>query len=123
MRIDKYIWCVRLKKTRSQAAKDVSAEKVKLDGEFVKSSKDVAIGQELALKRGPVWKTYEILDIPKSRVGAKLVPDLIKETTSWEDLELLESIEKENQLNRIQGLRGRPTKKIRRDLDKFRGED
>jgi len=122
VRIDKYIWCVRLKKTRSLASKEVNADKVKLNGAFVKGSKDVSIGHTIALKHGPVWKTYEILDIPKSRVGAKLVPELIKETTPWADLELLESIEQENRLNRLQGLRGRPTKRDRRDLDQFKGD-
>ncbi len=116
---------MRLKKTRSLASKEVAAEKVTLNDAYVKGSKDVSVGQIIGIKHGPVWKTYEILDIPKSRVGPKLVPELIKETTSWDDLELLERIEQENKQNRLLGLRGRPTKRVRRQMDKFReeGED
>ena len=123
MRIDKYIWCVRLMKTRSKSSKEVYAEKVKLNGEFVKGSKSISIGHQFSMKHGPVWRVYEVLNIPKGRVGAKLVPELIKELTPWADLELLESIERENRLNRLQGLSGRPTKRNRRDMDKFKDVD
>ncbi|NNK80617.1 MAG: RNA-binding S4 domain-containing protein [Flavobacteriales bacterium] len=120
MRIDKYIWCVRLSKTRTQASKECNSEKVKLNNDFIKSSKGVKIGDEIAVKRGPIWKSYEVISIPKSRVGAKLVSELIKETTSWEDLEILERVEMQNKQNKQQGIYGRPTKKVRRDIDRFR---
>ena len=60
-----------------------------------------------------------MLDIPKSRVGAPLVANLIKEITSEEDLKLLEELQKQNRENRLKGMLGRPTKKNRRDLDDF----
>jgi ribosome-associated heat shock protein Hsp15 len=120
MRIDKYIWCVRLNKTRTLSSKNVASDKVKLNDEFVKTSKDVKIGDEIAIKRGPIWKRYEILSIPKSRLGAKLVPEHIKETTPWSDLEIFDRVELENKMSRQQGIYGRPTKKSRRDIDRFK---
>lgn len=120
MRIDKYIWCVRLYKTRTLASKEVSSDKVKLNDEFVKTSKEVKVDDEIALKRGPIWKSYKIKGIPKSRVGAKLVSELLEETTPWADLEYLERVDRENRENRIKGLTGRPTKKRRRSIEQFR---
>lgn len=122
MRIDKYLWCVRLFKTRSQAAKKISNGGVQLNNEVIKkSAKEIAVGDVIKVRNNPIWKSFEILDIPKSRVGAKLVPDLILETTSDEDLELLRSVQKQNQQRHQMGLMGRPTKKDRRNLNDFLG--
>lgn len=122
MRIDKYLWCVRLFKTRSQAAKKISNGGVQLNNEVIKkSAKEIAVGDVIKVRNNPIWKSFEILDIPKSRVGAKLVPDLILETTSDEDLELLRSVQKQNQQRHQMGLIGRPTKKDRRNLNDFLG--
>ncbi len=120
MRIDRYIWAVRLCKTRSIASKECAAEKVKLNGVFVKGSKTVKVGDEVGVKVNPIWKTYKILDIPKSRVGAKFLPELIKETTPDLDLEMLAHVQELNRKNRFDGLRGRPTKRDRRKLDGFK---
>jgi ribosome-associated heat shock protein Hsp15 len=120
MRIDKFIWTVRLCKTRSIASKECSSEKVKLNGDFVKGSKSVKIGDEVGIKINPIWKTYKVLGIPKSRVGAKFLPDLIFETTPALDLEMLEHVQELNRKNRFDGLRGRPTKRDRRKLDGFK---
>jgi len=100
----------------------VTAEKIYLNGEPCKASKDVKPNDEVSMRMGPVWKKYLILDIPKSRVGAKLVSELIKETTAWDDLETLDRIETQNKQNRLQGLVGRPTKKVRRTIDRYREE-
>lgn len=124
MRIDKYLWCVRLFKTRSQAAKKISNGGVQLNDEIIKKpAKEIALGDTFKIRNSPIWKTYEILDIPKSRVGAKLVPELMVETTSDEDLELLRSVQKQNQQRHQMGLMGRPTKKDRRNLNDFLGGD
>lgn len=122
VRIDKFIWCARLCKTRTLASKECSSEKVKLNGDFMKTSKEVKVGDEISLKKGPIWRSYEILSIPKSRVGAKLVVELIQETTSQTDLEIMERVEAENKQNRQIGIFGRPTKKTRRVMDRFRKE-
>ena len=119
MRIDKFIWCVRLSKTRSLASKVCIADKVKLNKELVKPSKTTVTGGIVSIKVVPIWRTFKIVDIPKSRVGAKLVEQYIKEITSSEDLDLLSATNLANRQNKILGLKGRPTKKNRRDIDKF----
>ena len=120
MRIDKYIWCVRLKKTRSRATKFIEAGNVKINGEETKkASREIRIDQTFSIRAKPIWWTWKVLEIPKSRVGAKLVHDLIREITSEEDLAILEEVQRQNRENRLKGVLGRPTKKNRRDLDDF----
>lgn len=119
MRIDKYIWAVRLFKTRSLASKSCSSEKVKLNGVFVKTSKTVALNDEIAIKIIPIWRTFKVLDFPKSRVGAKLVSSYLVETTSKDDLLQLKQIQEVNRQNKVMGIKGRPTKKDRRNLDQL----
>jgi len=119
MRLDKFIWAVRLHKTRSIASKACAGEKVKLNRAFSKAGKIVSVGSEIAIKANPIWRTYKVLDIPKSRVGAKLVSELIIETTPKAELEQLEQNQLINRQNKFLGIKGRPTKKDRRDLDKF----
>ncbi|MEX2596873.1 MAG: S4 domain-containing protein [Salibacteraceae bacterium] len=120
MRVDKFIWCTRLFKTRSLSSKACSEEKVKLNDECVKPSKEVNPGDRIALKVPPIWRTFEVKDVPKSRVGAKLVHDFMVETTSIDDLKALEMIQLVNKENRAAGIFGRPTKRNRRDLDDFK---
>ncbi len=117
MRLDKFTWATRLFKTRSLASKASLAEKVKLNAAFSKPSKAVAIGDTLAVKDIPIWRTYKIIDLPKSRVGAKLVSNYLVETTPEEDLLQLEQIREANRQNRFSGIKGRPTKKVRRNFD------
>ena len=116
MRIDKYIWAIRLFKTRSLASKACIGEKVKLNGDFIKSSKIVKKNDVIAIKVVPIWRTFKIIDLPKTRVGAKLVGDFSKEITPNGDLELLNQYELINRQNRSIGIKGRPTKKDRRNL-------
>lgn len=118
MRIDKFIWAVRLFKTRTLASKACDGEKVKLNGAFIKPSKVVSSGNEIAIKVIPIWRTFKVLELPKSRLGAKLVAQYLIETTPEADLALLEQIQLQNHQNKILGIKGRPTKKVRRDLDK-----
>ncbi len=117
MRLDKYIWATRLFKTRSIASKACLSEKVKLNGCYIKPAKTVAIDDIISIKVVPIWRTYKIIAIPKSRVGAKLVVQLITETTPQEDITQLELLIEGNRQNKFLGIKGRPTKKVRRDLD------
>ena len=116
MRIDKYIWAIRLFKTSSLASKACIGEKVKLNDDFIKSSKIVKKNDVIAIKVVPIWKIFKIIDLPKTRVGAKLDGDFYKEITSNADLELLNQYELINIQNRNIGIKGRPTKKDRRNL-------
>ena len=119
MRIDKFIWCVRLYKTRSISSKSVDGGKVKLNDLFIKPGKNIQIGDTIAIKVTPIWKTYKVIAIPKSRVGAKLVDDLIAETTPESDLLELDNLQLINKNNLSLGIKGRPTKKNRRNIDKL----
>ncbi|GAB4381235.1 MAG: RNA-binding S4 domain-containing protein [Salibacteraceae bacterium] len=120
MRIDKFLWCVRLAKTRSIAFEMCSSGRVKYRGEEVKPSREVVPESEISIRENPIWRSYEILALPKSRVGAKLVNEFIHEITPAADLEQLELIRQMNRKNRLQGFAGRPTKRQRRNLDKFK---
>lgn len=110
------MWCVRKYKTRSLAADEVKKERVLVNGELAKASREVKVGDEISLKREGISYSFRVLDFPKSRVGAKLVEEYIKDTTSTEELEKREFIGMMKKMNRQKGT-GRPTKKDRRDLD------
>ncbi len=118
MRIDKYIWAIRVFKTRSLASESCRAGKVTVDGEVVKTSRTVKIGNAIAVRKGAITFSWKVLEIPRSRVGAKLVPDYAIETTTEEEKEKLELIRLSHQSSHRRGL-GRPTKRDRRDIDKY----
>jgi ribosome-associated heat shock protein Hsp15 len=117
MRLDKYIWAIRLFKTRSISSKACLSEQVKINANFYKPSKPVSVGDVIAIKNIPIWRTYKVIDFPKSRVGAKLVADYMIETTTEADLIQFQEVQEANRQNKFLGIKGRPTKKVRRDLD------
>lgn len=94
---------------------------MKVNDEVVKPSREIRVGDKVAYKKEGVEFSLKVLDIPKSRMGAKLVPDFIEEITSAEELEKQSFIQMMHKLNRPRGT-GRPTKKERRDLDDFISE-
>ena len=121
MRIDKFLWCVRLCKSRSIASDECATGKVRIGDREVKASAEVKVGDLFAVRQPPIWRSFEVLAIPPSRVGAKLVPGLIADRTSWQDLEKQEIARKVRTEQRDPG-EGRPTKKDRRDIDRFNSE-
>ena len=122
MRLDKYVWCIRLIKTRSLAAKICSAQHIRLNGEVAKPSKSVFLGDIVSMRDHGEWREFKVLDFPKSRVGAKLVPTYMNEITAEEVLEKIRLTQLMNKENRAMGFIGRPTKKSRRDLKRFTGK-
>ena len=123
MRLDKYLWTVRLAKTRSLAAKLIEGGSIKVnDTVMKKSSKTILPGQIFEVRHTPIWKKYKVVDYPKSRVGAKLVGEYLTEMTSEADLELLKNVQMENKFAREIGVYGRPTKKNLRELNKFKNQ-
>lgn len=118
MRIDKYLWCVRLSKTRSQATELVKKGKVRLNEGEVKPSREVKANDVLAITRHNAKFEYKILDFPKNRIGPKLVADFIVDITSNEEREKFELYLESQKVYRSFG-DGKPTKKDRRDLDDF----
>ena len=120
MRIDKFMWCVRKYKTRSKATEGCNKGHIKLNDSDVKPSSTVKVGDTVSYRVPPIWKQCEVLDLPKSRVGAKLVEDLIKDTTTWQELEKLHLTLWAQKQERPRGA-GRPTKRERRDIDRLKG--
>lgn len=118
-RVDKWLWTVRIFKTRSIATEECKKGRVKVNDAEVKPSKEVKPGDAITVRKPPVVYSYIVKDIPKSRVGAKLVPDYLDSTTPAEELAKLEPGFLAFQGTRARGT-GRPTKKERRNLDNIR---
>jgi ribosome-associated heat shock protein Hsp15 len=118
MRIDKFLWCVRLCKSRGQASEECAGSRVRIGEREVKASAEVHVGDVFSVRQPPIWRSFEVLALPSSRVGAKLVPGLIIDRTPWEDLERQETARKVKAAQRDPGA-GRPTKRDRRDMDRF----
>jgi len=118
MRIDKYLWCIRVFKTRSLASKACVAGQVKIADEEVKASRTIKVNDVIDVRKLPIWRSYQVVDIPKSRVGAKLVADYSKEVTSADELEKFEMHQLSRKFERERGT-GRPTKRERRNIDRF----
>jgi len=121
MRIDKYLWCTRYFKTRSIASNAVKKGHVKVNGNAVKPSRDVYPMDKVVVRKNQIDYQLTVLDVPESRVGAKLVDIYRKDTTPKEAFEHNELLQYAKKHYRKKGL-GRPTKKDRRDLDDFKDE-
>ncbi|TLX76972.1 RNA-binding S4 domain-containing protein [Labilibacter sediminis] len=122
VRVDKYLWAIRIFKTRSMAAEAIKKGRVLIDGLPVKNSRLVKVGITIDVKFPPITRSYKVLAISGKRMGAKLVPDFMEEVTTEDQIELLELTRMANSMGRRKGL-GRPTKKERRDLDNMEVDD
>lgn len=118
MRIDKYLWCIRLFKTRSIATGACKKGHVKIDGANLKPSKDIFGGEEITIRKNQINYKIKVLDIPPNRVGAKLVDLYRKDLTPKEEFEKTELLKYAKDYYRKKGT-GRPTKKDRRDIDDY----
>lgn len=118
VRIDKWLWAVRLFKTRSIAADACKKGKVMMQGSCVKASRNVKVGDVVQIKRPPVVYSFKVLALSENRMGAKLVPEFMENVTSPEQLEILEMSKYSAFGQRDRGT-GRPTKKERRDLETY----
>ena len=117
-RLDKFVWAVRLFKTRTLAANECKKNHVLINGEAAKPSKTVKMNDVITIKKSGVQFKYKVLAELEKRVGAKLVADYMKEVTSPEELEKFKTIQLAQKVYRQNGM-GRPTKKDRRDIDEF----
>ncbi|MBK3518181.1 RNA-binding S4 domain-containing protein [Carboxylicivirga marina] len=122
VRIDKYLWSVRLFKTRTIAAEACKKGKVMMNGISVKSSRTIKAGDEIEIRMPPITRRFKVLDVAEKRMGAKLTPDFIKDITPPDQFEMLELARLASNANRDRGM-GRPTKKDRRDLEKLQEGD
>ncbi|SDR65997.1 heat shock protein Hsp15 [Gillisia sp. Hel1_33_143] len=116
MRVDKYLWCVRYFKTRSLATQACRQGKVKILGDNVKASREVYPTDKIQVRKNQIDYQIEVLDIPTSRVGAKIANLYVNDITPKEEFEKLELLKYSKDYYRKRGT-GRPTKKDRRDID------
>ncbi len=116
VRIDKYLWAIRVFKTRSDAADACNGNKVKLNGVNAKAAKAVKPGDTIEVRRGSALLSYRVVRLSESRMGAALVPDFAENLTPREELEKLRPPKETIVLQRDKGS-GRPTKKERRQLE------
>ncbi|BBD44316.1 MAG: RNA-binding S4 domain-containing protein [Petrimonas sp.] len=118
VRIDKWMWAVRIFKTRTVALDACKKGRVLIDNVSVKPSRMIRVGDVVQVRKPPVTFSFKVLGLSDKRMGAKLVPQFMENVTPPEQYEILE-------LNKISGFvdrqrgTGRPTKKERRDLDQF----
>lgn len=120
IRIDKWLWAVRIFKTRSQAAEACKKRYIFINGEIAKPSREVQVGDTVGVKRSPITYEYKVLGLSGKRMGAKLTVDFVKDITSQEQLDLLAATKTHGFEYRDKGL-GRPTKLQRRMIDKLKG--
>lgn len=118
MRIDKYLWSVRYFKTRSLASQACKKGHVKVNKTVAKPSREVFPGDEITLRKNQIDFQLSILDLPQSRVGAKLVDLYRKDTTPQEAFAHTELLRHAKEHYRKKGT-GRPTKKDRRDIEDY----
>ena len=116
IRLDKYLWAVRVFKTRSDAADAIRNNRVLVNDAYAKPSREVKIGDRISVRRQSVTYQYKVLDLVSSRQGAKLVPQYCLDITPQEELDKLNVPRETIFVFRDRGT-GRPTKKERRELD------
>ena len=116
LRLDKYLWCIRVFKTRSEATDACKGNKVQVNGVPAKPSKEVKPGDMLVIRKGPVELTYRVKAALHARVGAALVPEYAENLTPEAELDKLHAPKEVFFVKRDKGT-GRPTKKDRRTLD------
>lgn len=116
VRIDKYLWCIRAFKTRSDATDACKGGKVRVNGDDIKPSKDVKVGDVITVRKGAVSYTYKVLELIDKRQGPKLVSQYAENLTPEEELAKLKAPVETFFLKRDRGA-GRPTKKDRRQMD------
>ena len=121
-RIDRWLWAVRLFKTRSIATDACRGGKIRVREDKVKPSYSVKVGEVVTIQSGAITKTVRVLGLIEKRVGAKLVADYLEDLTPPEEYELLKMTAAQKVLRRDRGA-GRPTKRDRREIERLFGND
>lgn len=120
-RIDKWLWCMRVFKTRTIATDACKKGRVTMNGVAVKPSRTVKIGEIIDVKKPPITYTFKVLAVPNGRLGAKLVPEYLENLTPKSQYDLLEMSRISGFVDRSKGM-GRPTKREGRELSRFKEE-
>ena len=122
VRIDKWLWSVRVFKTRSEAAEACKKGKVKVNGAEAKPSRDVRVNDIVSIRKSPVVYTYRVVGVIANRQPAKLVEQYAENLTPQEELDKLNANSLVISMVRDRGA-GRPTKKDRRKIDELNNEE
>ncbi|MBR2379598.1 MAG: RNA-binding S4 domain-containing protein [Paraprevotella sp.] len=117
-RIDKWLWAARIYKTRTIAAAACKKGQISLNGNQLKPSRMIKVGDVISVKKPPVTSSFLVKQTIEKRVGAKLIPEVLENVTPPEQYELLEMNRISGFIDRARGT-GRPTKKERRSLEEF----
>ncbi len=118
LRVDKWLWAVRVFKTRTVATDACKKGRVMIGGVAVKPSRTIKPGDVVQVRKPPVTYSFKVLALTANRLGAKLVPDYMENVTPKSELDLLEIVKINGFIDRRKGL-GRPTKREGRDLAAF----
>lgn len=117
-RVDKYIWAVRITKTRSQASELISKGKIKLNQSQVKPAREVKVGDLIQVHKNTAVFTYKIIQLLDKRVGPKLVSEYILDVTPQEEIEKYKTYQLAQTAYREYGT-GRPSKHDRKDIEEY----
>jgi len=118
MRVDKYLWVIRLYKTRTLATTACDNGRIKINNSLAKASRNLKEGDLLEIKKSPITYTFKVIQLQEQRVGAKLVPELVENKTPSEEIEKL-LLNRGNRFVQHDKGSGRPTKRDRRMIDDF----
>lgn len=118
-RVDKWLWAMRVFKTRTIATEACKKGRVTMGGSAVKPSRTVKPGDVIDVKKPPITYTFRVKAVTGNRLGAKLVPEYLENITPQSQYELLEMTKISGFVDRRKGL-GRPTKKDSREMSRFK---
>lgn len=118
VRIDKWIWAVRIFKTRTIAAEACKKGRVMINDVTVKPSRTVKVGDIVKVRKPPITYSFRVLALTENRLGAKLVPEYMENITPKSELDMLDIVRIAGFVDRRKGL-GRPTKREGRQLEEF----
>ncbi len=118
VRVDKWLWAVRIFKTRSLAAEACKKGHVLLGDTVLKPSRTISVGNIIKVRKAPITRSFKVFALTEKRMSAKLAVDFVEDVTPPEETEILEMQENMRWITRDRGT-GRPTKKDRRELDDF----
>jgi len=118
VRVDNWLWAVRLFKTRSQSTEACKKGHVSIGQLPIKPSRIIHPGEILRVRKAPIVRSFKVLALVEKRMSAKLTVDFVEDVTPTEELELLEMQKNMKWTTRERGT-GRPTKKDRREIDDF----
>lgn len=122
VRIDKWLWAVRIYKTRTMAVEACKKGRVSINGTVVKPARTVKAGDEVSVRKPPVTYTFKVLALAENRMGAKLVPEYLENITPKEQYDILEMSRISGFIARSKG-QGRPTKREGREMKAFMEEE